>query len=267
MLRKLGVNLGVFPGLDRAEDIAYVKQAGFDATFAYYHRGDADAIRKTAVLLDRASIQFDTVHGPFWTINDLWHDNSVGEEFFSDVMKCIDVAAECHVPTVILHLSSGDHPPMLNDLGTDRIDRFVALAHEKNVTLAFENQRKISNLAYVLERYEDDPAVGFCWDVGHERCLSGGWECMPMFGHQLRALHIHDNPCYHNADFHMIPGDGGIDYVRMAEHIRRSGYTGTMMLELMQKPSGKYDDIEPSEYFRRAYAAAEHLRSLTDGNN
>ena len=266
ILRKIGMNLGAYPEMDRKEDIAYLKWAGFDATFVYYfHREDAKLIRRTAEWLDRAGITLDTIHAPFWGVNDLWRDGEAAEKYFAELQDSILLASECRVPTVVMHLSSGDHPPFLNEKGFSRIDLLVQSARDKGIRIAFENQRKIANLAYVMERYEDDPAVGFCWDVGHEKCLSGGWEYMPMFGNRLAALHIHDNPCRHNEDLHMIPGDGAIDYRRMAELIRESGYTGTLMLELMEKPSGKYDSLTPEEYYSRAYAAAARLWTLTDG--
>ena len=266
ILRKIGMNLGAYPEMDRKEDIAYLKWAGFDATFVYYfHREDAKLIRQTAEWLDRAGITLDTIHAPFWGVNDLWRDGETAEKYFAELQDSILLASECRVPTVVMHLSSGDRPPNLNEKGFSRIDLLVQSARDKGIRVAFENQRKIANLAYVMERYEDDPAVGFCWDVGHEKCLSGGWEYMPMFGDRLAALHIHDNPCRHNEDLHMIPGDGKIDYRRMAELIRESGYTGTLMLELMEKPSGKYDNLTPEEYYSRAYAAAVRLWTLTDG--
>lgn len=221
------MNLGAYPEMDRKEDIAYLKWAGFDATFVYYfHREDAKLIRQTAEWLDRAGITLDTIHAPFWGVNGLWRDGEEAEKYFAELQDSILLASECRVPDGRHALKLRRPPPYLNEKGFSRIDLLVQSARDKGIRVAFENQRKIANLAYVMERYENDPAVGFCWDVGHEKCLSGGWEYMPMFGDRLAALHIHDNPCHHNEDLHMIPGDGKIDYRRMAELIRESRVYG-----------------------------------------
>ena len=133
------------------------------------------------------------------------------------------------------------------------------------MTLGFENQRKIGNLSFILELYNDVPQVRFCWDVGHEACFTPGREYMPLFGNKLVYTHIHDNEKVYNGDLHLIPFDGKIDYRRTAELLRKYDYQGTLTLEIAPKKSGRYDDLTIDQFFARAYTAAQRLRDLVDG--
>ncbi len=89
-------------------------------------------------------------------------------------------------------------------------------------------------------------------------------EYMPLFGKKTVALHIHDNMKEHNQDIHLLPFDGAIDFNRVADHIRNSGFEGTVMLEALPKNSTVYVGYTPEQYYERAYNAASRLRSLID---
>jgi len=134
-------------------------------------------------------------------------------------------------------------------------------SREIGVSIAFENQRKLANLALMFEYYED---ALFCWDVGHEACFAGGREYMPLFGDKLAALHIHDNTCEFNHDFHMLPYDGKINFDKVARAIAESGYTGSLMLEVGRWGSPRYDGLSAEEYYNRAGIAAKRLRDAVE---
>ena len=93
---------------------------------------------------------------------------------------------------------------------------------------------------------------------------------MPLFGKRVVCLHIHDNMGVYNEDCHMIPFDGKINFYRFAEHLRNSGFDGTLMLELANKKAKKlynnpiYDNLTADEYLQRAANAVKKLRELVD---
>ena len=138
------------------------------------------------------------------------------------------------------------------------------LLKKKGIRLAFENQRLLYNLAWILEVCRDEETVAFCWDAGHEGCFTPGREYMPLFSDRLIALHLHDNRGVYNADDHMLPLDGMLDYGRITRQIRESGYTGTMMLEVFAKEAF-YGGVSPEEFLARAARAAKELIKRTDG--
>ena len=119
----------------------------------------------------------------------------------------------------------------------------------------------LANLAWAMEAFPDQ---GFCWDCGHEACFTQGREYMPLFGHRLICTHIHDNSGEFNADYHQLPFDGVFDYGRFARQIQASGYTGSLMLEVMANPKF-YPDMTPEVYLRRAADVAQRLRKMVDG--
>ena len=89
---------------------------------------------------------------------------------------------------------------------------------------------------------------------------------MPLFGDRLILTHIHDNYGIFNDDKHMIPFDASMNFERVAEHIRNSGFEGTVMLELSSTKSPLYADMSVDEYIQRAAKAARRLADMIDGN-
>ena len=145
-------------------------------------------------------------------------------------------------------------------------DSIVNYAAKKGITIAVENQRKLGNIATILELYNKDCNVGFCWDVGHEKCFARGREYMPLFGDRCIATHIHDNNMIYNCDEHLIPFDGKIDYRRTAELLKQYDYKGSLMLELdlPGARSDKYRELTLQQFVQKAYAAVNRLRIISE---
>ena len=214
--------------------------------------------------IQKNNIIIDTLHAPFngkQSINALWLDNEDSEKIMARLKDGVDKCAKYEIPVLVVHVSSGDNAPQINNLGIERFSFLYEYSQKKNVKLAFENQRKIANLALMLELFEN---AGFCWDCGHEAAFAYGRQYMPMFGERLCALHIHDNFGEHNGDNHMIPFEAGIDFERVTSQIAFSGYNGTMMLELGRNHTHYYDDCSPEEYFKKGAEAAKKLAKMTE---
>lgn len=262
-MHTLGINLHAIKGLTDDEYLREIAALGFSATFS----GVKDAARQATIADSCAKygITYETLHAPFSHINDIWREDDCG--MLDALFTCIDHCVYAGVGIAVVHLSSGETPPPMCDLGFDRIRRLVAYAVGKNVKIAFENQRKLGNLSWALETFGSD-AAGFCWDCGHESCFTPGRQYMPIFGNRLICTHIHDNTGIFNMDNHWIPFDGQIDFSRVAAQLRAADYSGSLMLELgNSSPNGsgdKYDGISPEEYLRRAYTAAATLREMVD---
>lgn len=83
----------------------------------------------------------------------MWLEGDSYRRIYNNMKLAIDTAANCAVPTVIFHVSSGWEPPATNELGFSRFDELVNYAETKGVTVAFENLRVASNLLEFTERY------------------------------------------------------------------------------------------------------------------
>lgn len=258
-MNKIGINYSNYFGMTPQDNCRLFSQIGFDALFILHrNHGDTEAFAKAA---QDNGLWLESLHAPFDGINNMWLPGDDGEVMLKRLCDSVEDAAEFDVPVVVVHLSSGDQWPGINDLGHSRFDRLVDVAVKHNVTIAFENQRKLANIAFAFETYANVAQVGFCWDMGHEACFNGT-EFMPLFGDKLVYTHIHDNFAEPRKDLHMIPFDGKIDFNRRMQHLKDRNYQGTLTLEILPNGSDFYSNVTAEEYYKKAYAAALKLRDM-----
>ncbi len=258
-MNKVGINYCGQFGETPEEGFQLFSELGFDAVFTDSKYTDLEVFAKEA---QKTGLYYECVHAPFKGINNIWQDNEDGEAMFKSLYDCIDACHNVNVPITVVHLSSGKNPPRMNDLGFARLDKLVDHAVKQGVTLAFENQRKLANIAYIFETYKDVEQVRFCWDTGHEGVFAEGREYMPLFGDKLVYTHIHDNFSRPGGDLHMIPFDGNIDYAKVARHLKTHNYSGTLTLEVIPQVWEGYKGVSREAYYRKAYEAIIKIRNM-----
>lgn len=258
-MQKIGINLHAIEGLSDEEYIRKIAALGFNSIFTDDY--NAERHIKIAEICKKYGISYEFIHAPFYKINDIWFDGADGEKVLAYLIECVDKCALAGVNTVIVHLSSGDNAPAPYDIGRERYTRLVKYAAEKNVLIAFENQRKLYNISWALETFCDKVA-GFCWDCGHENCFTPGREYMPIFGNRLICTHIHDNSGIYNMDEHLIPFDGNINFYNVADSLIKNNYKGTLMLEVFAGNSNKYEGYSPDKFLQRAANAAKRFAEI-----
>lgn len=266
-MKNIGVNwyMNVAPTIrEQAEAIA---RAGFYATFIASENGELDNIVKNC---NDVGVKVETLHAPYAgnkegvAINDMWSPagNENGEKMTARFLDAVEKCGRYEVPFVICHASSARiQPPNVNDAGLERFMRVVDRARELGVTVCFENQRVFANIAVLLDEFPD---AKFCWDTGHEAVFGFGKQFMPVFGERLGALHLQDNYLQNGADIHLIPGDGFVDFNLAAKYIAKSGYSGTMMMELKKDPGGPYEKLTPDEFYARAFRGGERVGKMVE---
>ena len=259
-MHKIGVNYCKDFSMEPDSQFALLSDIGFQSIFTSFD-GLAETEHYAVAAMD-AHLMYESIHAPFDGINAMWQEGDAGEHMLARLCDCVDACKKNAVPYVVVHLSSGNHAPCVNDLGHSRFDRLIDHAVKNNVTVAFENQRKLANLAFFMELYQDVRNAGFCWDTGHEACFAGGREYMPLFGNKLVCTHIHDNFSQPGGDLHLIPFDGNLDFERRAKHLRDHRYTGTLTLEIAPHASNFYQGVSAEDYYQKAYAAALRLRAF-----
>lgn len=259
---EIGINLFCYGGKEDENienQIGNMIENGFGHTFVM-----ADHPMLSGSLVDkvkRAGIVFDTLHAPFNGINHMWKDGIDGDETLKRLSDAVSKCADYDIPVAIVHLSSGRPAPVISDIGNERFSRLMDFARKKNVTLAYENQRFLANIASVMEMFPD---AGFCWDIGHEGCFTKGRRYMPLFGDRLTAVHIHDNHHLPDGDEHLIPYDGITDFDLVAKTLADYNFRGTAMLEVFRSENDKYNDFTQTEYYRHAGNAARRLATAVD---
>ena len=262
-MRNIGINISKSISYGTESYIDCVADTGFNCVFTVGN--DEDFISYVSKKCLSLNLCFETIHAPFDKINLLW-DEEGGKEIVSVMQKSIDLAYDNGVGIVISHLSSKENCPPVTDAGLRHFDTIANYAAKKNIVIAVENQRKLGNIATILELYGKDSNVQFCWDVGHEKCFAHGREYMPLFGDRCITTHIHDNNMIYNCDEHLIPYDGQIDYRRTAELLNQYNYKGTLMLELdlPNDRTDKYKNLSLEQFVQKAYAAVNRLRIISE---
>ena len=256
---KIGINMNAFGDIDIDLQIRLMQTNGFEATFV---KAEHPGVEEMLHAIRTAGIVCESVHAPLGKeLNDLWYEGEAGEHMLARQKRSVDLCARYAIPVMVVHLSSGVPAPRISDIGYRRFKALVDYADEHGVKIAFENQRYLANIAFAFEQF---PTAGFCWDVGHEGVFANNRRYMPLFGHLLTQLHVHDNFGPGTRDVHIIPYDGSIDYERVAQSIAAVDYDRSLMLELCAPASDVYDGWTPEQYYKHAAEGARRLADRVD---
>jgi len=245
-----------------------LKAAGFDGFFMGY-KDNEDDIRDCAAYARKCGMIFQSLHAPFDKMHDMWHGDEEKAQIALDELKhCLDICVEENIPLLIVHAFIGfeDHTPTA--AGIERFGQLVAAAEKTEVLLAFENTEGEEYLDALLKFYRHSPAVGFCWDSGHEQCYNHGQDLLKKYGDRLLGTHINDNLGIRDHegkitwldDLHLLPFDGIIDWADAAKRLRKCGYQGALTMEMNthSKPgrhdNDKYAAMPLEQYFAECFA-------------
>jgi sugar phosphate isomerase/epimerase len=162
-----------------------------------------------------------TIHAPFMDLNPGALDPFIREVTKRRFQQVFRAAEQLKPKVIVFH-------PGYDDLryGGNRMDwlknsigfwsKFVPRAKEVGSIIAIENifEKEPSTLRGLLEAI-DDPCFRHCFDVGHWNMFSTGTleEWFGELGAFIAESHIHDNNG--QADEHLPPGEGNIDFVRL----------------------------------------------------
>ncbi len=277
MKRKTGIICDCIAGEDPAVTVERIKNAGFDTTFTGVY--DPQKVSKIQDRCVKIGLTLEFIHAPYYGINDFWRSGLDYYPCYCDVVQCIDLCARHGIPAIILHVSSGWNTPQVSDIGFSRFDSLVEYATKKGVTIAFENLKRIGNLAVMVDRYESADAVRFCYDCGHEFCNTPE-VCIPdLFGKRMAYTHIHDNMGRvtfrgESNDFHLLPFDGRIDYQKVVDRLDEGGYEGSLMLEVFNSSThaktdlfdfSVYTKMTADEFLQECYRRVQKINALSKG--
>ena len=265
MKRKLGVVANCFANKTELEALDLIADAGFEAVFSECN--DPATVCALREGCDKRGLSLDFLHAPFHGINNFWLPGLAYRDLRREMEASIDSAAAAGVPLVVAHVSSGWNPPEMSDVGLSRFDALVEYALDRKVKLAFENLRKLGNLAAILERYEKIPEIGFCYDAGHEHCYTRTVHFMDLYADRLFCTHIHDNhgrdkDDWSDPDEHLLPFDGNIDYADMMRRLNDADFAGTLMLEIYDRRRPDYREMGERAFLKTAFERIEKISKL-----
>lgn len=249
---------GLYMDMSSAEVYRLIRQAGFDGVLLWWgdkygnhrHHENPELARKEGLFVEN-------IHVPFDTSNDLWADSLAGLEQEDMLKRCIDDCATFQIPTMVMHVTTGDVYFPEKETGLARMERIVDHAEHRGVNIAVENLRENDCLKAVFDRIPS-PMLGFCFDSGHQNFRNRDIDLLSLYGHRLIAMHLHDNDT--TADQHLLPYEGNIDWETTIKRIKKTGYTGPFALEV--KPWLNDASIPIEEYLKKAYASVVKLSGL-----
>lgn len=213
-----------------------------------------------------------SLHGPLRGMPAMWsHDPEVAAPLLREIMDALEDCVRFEIPLLVIHPWNGvEYTFRQEDLCFTHFDILVARAEKLGVCIAFENLEGPEYLCALLDRYENSPAVGFCWDSGHERCYTPGWDALKRYGRRLVMTHLNDNlgvtdPEGHlhgTDDLHLLPYHGNLDWEETCARLNAARKQDILNFELKIRPKGDrcildlYSRLSLEEYFRDAYQNA-----------
>ena len=264
--------LGTLSGLsyDTEAQIRLFKRLGFDGFFTNWSC-DHDTAAYRA-LADELGMIYQSIHAPFGKMRHMWYPDEKTEDAIAELCECLGACAAYGVPIMIVHAFIGfkDHTPTA--IGIENYRRVVKEAERLGVKIAFENTEGEEYLAALMDAFRDSPAVGFCWDTGHEMCYNHSKDMLSLYGGRLIATHINDNlgirdfegEMTYFDDFHLLPFDGVGAWENVAARLKRHGFTETLTFELNRHPR-EYDiyaGMTDEEYLTHAFLRAARVAAL-----
>lgn len=275
--RKLCMGLNAQFGPSLTEQIVLLKKAGFDGFFVKWERGmDLTDIARKA---EEEGMMFQSIHGPFLRVCDLWEENENTQNVLEEMLECLKVCRKFQVPIMVCHAYIGfDREYCPTAFGMENFEIVIRAAEENQVKIAFENTEGEEYLARVMEQYRQHPLVGFCWDTGHEMCYNRGKDMLSLYGERLFCTHINDNlgisdsngRIFWTDDLHLLPFDGVGDWPEKAERLNKYQYQGALTFELLKssKPGRHENDgyaaMSAEAYFQAAFDHAVRFRALVE---
>lgn len=216
---------------------------------------------------------YQSVHGPFFKMGEMWE---TGEDATAELIDCLHACKENGVPIMVVHTFLGFNSHTPNEKGLENFGKVVHEAENLGVKVAFENTEGDEYLAAVMERFKDSPAVGFCWDTGHEMCYNHSKDMLSLYGDKLIATHINDNLGIRDFDgnitwiddLHLLPFDGIADWQGIADRLNKCGYDGILTFELNRcsKPDRHendfYNEMPIEKYLTLAFMRACRVAAL-----
>lgn len=273
MKRKICINLNPgFKDVSFEDCLDAMKAAGFDGVFTGWTPGDM--VRRAAIIREKG-LYFQSVHAPFNKAHKPWEEGEEGEAEIDSLIECIRECSEAGVPIVVIHPIIGMDRHNPTDLGIERFSRLVKEAEKLGIMLAFENVEGIEYLEKIIADLGSSPAVGYCWDTGHEMCYNGSMDVPALFGDKLICTHLNDNLGQTDPnvitwldDSHLFPFDGIADWQGIADRLARIDYSGELTFELTiaSKPGKNthdiYKDLTLDSYYKLVYEKAVQFAQL-----
>ncbi len=268
--QKTGISVSNSYGVPVPELVRLVGRTGFDAVSPEWEENDDFA--ETAEEARESGLAIQSLHGPFDVAAKMWSaDTDDSEEAMRKLLLSLETCKQYSIPVMVVHVWMGfDNIPAPNSEGFENFGKLVKKAEEYGVKIAFENTEGDELLFALMEHFDGNGNVGFCWDSGHEMCYNHSMDLLARFGDRLIMTHLNDNlgisrfdgKTYWTDDLHLLPFDGIADWdynVARMKKAKKQEYIN-FELNIRSKPNrhenDAYGEMPVERYFTEAYNRA-----------
>ena len=268
--QKIGISIGNAYAIPTTEVVKLVARTGFEAISPAWKQGvDLTDVIDTA---RDCGLAIQSIHGPFHGAAALWsEDAAVSGPAIAELLEALEDCRKFRIPVMVMHTWIGfEYSQVPNETGLRNYGILVAKAKEYGVRIAFENTEGEEFLFALMDHFQNDDTVGFCWDSGHEMCYSYGKDLLKLLGHRLIMTHLNDNlgvsrfdgKTYWTDDLHLLPYDGIGDWDVLVQRLQKSRKLEYLNFELniTSKPNRHENDVYAQmpleQYFAEAYKRA-----------
>ena len=181
-------------------------------------------------------------------IDTICNPSVEGEESVSEILACIDIAAELHIPYVRLKAAGDEYTAEKNEAMRNVIDTVLSTAEKKNVVLLVETSGIYSDTAVLrdlLDSFACDNLAAL-WDMYSPYFLKNetAEATIKNLGAYISHVHIKDAVKTENGTEFCLIGEGEMPIDEMMLGLRSVNYDGFISLEWHPEWCEELDDME-----------------------
>ncbi|MBQ8310381.1 MAG: sugar phosphate isomerase/epimerase [Clostridia bacterium] len=234
-MQTFSINSGISRHVPIETRIAAIAEAGFDAVCLDFERdlvATEGSWESQLRLADKYGLPVENIHLTGCGMNAIWSDEEAGDAVTDRLIGELREMATLGIRIGVAHVTWGLTRPVGSmERGLTRYRRAVEAAEACGVVLALENSVFPEYVHYLLESIQS-PALGFCFDSGHENAFTPGENYLDRYGDILVAMHLHTNDG--TCDAHLPPFHpaGTIDWQKKVAQLKKTAlFHRTVTLE------------------------------------
>lgn len=273
---KIGICLGEWHFPNRHEWLTALKQCGFDALdYTGKDLGklspadEAEYCKQLKKDLKDHDVFINQTHAPF--LIDRPESEFLSDEFYEQVKTAIERTARLGVKYIAVHpyvpqgydffvnARTYDYSKLIahnKEVNLSFFSRFTPLLKETGVKICIENlfaydvllQRHVlatcgdaDEANFYIDQLGDEN-FGCCYDTGHLNHFGMDEETyVRKLGKRIKILHLNDSwgKNFYGMDWHLMPGQGDVNWEKVASALKEVGYDGVASFEVTPRP-GKF---------------------------
>lgn len=242
------------------ERLKMIREAGFDVVSIWWEDEMAFQCEKkeeVPSLVEDVGLILENIHLPYQTCNDLWsREEEVRKKVLKEHEAWLVDAASHRVPTVVMHIADGPHPPGPFSKGLDSITYLLGVAEDLGVVIALENTQFTTYLRDLFVDL-DSENLRLCYDSSHDYLEGEKGSILRDLGSFISTTHLSDNDG--EKDRHWLPKEGIVDWKETMTLLREKGFRGPLSMEVFPKKREEKPEVFLKRAYQRVYELAEMM--------